>query len=84
MHSLFASGHIAAFILALMLCEVVVLLATRGRAHNMKPSNYLPNILAGGFLLLAWSLSATSWPLAAAALTGALLAHLTDMKARWK
>jgi len=84
MQALFASGHVAALILALMVCEVAVLLMTRGRAHHMKPSVYLPNILAGGFLLLAWWLSATSWPLAAAALTGALLAHLTDMKARWK
>jgi hypothetical protein len=47
-------------------------------------ADILPNILAGSFLLLAWSLSSTYWLYAAAALLGALAAHGTDLARRWR
>jgi hypothetical protein len=74
-----ASGRIAEPILLLTIAEALLLAALRRRA-----ATYLPNILAGDFLLLAWRLSRHHWPLAAAALLGALLAHLADLWQRWR
>lgn len=78
MRTLIASGNIALFILALTLGEILVLLALR-KSRGWHAADFLPNILAGDFLLLAWWLSAAHWRLAAIALLGALFAHGTDM-----
>jgi hypothetical protein len=72
-----ASGRIAGPILLLTIPEALLLAALRRSA-------FLPTILAGDCLLLAWRLSRHHWPLAAAALLGALLAHLADLWQRWR
>lgn len=84
--SLLATGNIAIPILALTLLEAGALLFYK-RATTRGPSlkAFLPNLLAGDFLLLAWLASATHqpWPLTAAALLAALASHATDMALRW-
>lgn len=81
MHNLIASGTIALFILVLTLGEILILFVLR-QSRGWRAADFLPNILAGDFLLLAWWLSAAHWQLAAMALLGALLAHTTDMGRR--
>jgi hypothetical protein len=85
MPELIASGRIAAFILALTLLEILALVLYRSvTGKGPALADILPNILAGSFLLLAWSLSSTYWLYAAAALLGALAAHGTDLARRWR
>ncbi len=72
------SGHITWFIIALTVLEVAALAAYR----RLSFADYLPNILAGDFLLLAWVFSAAHWAVSAVCLLGALLAHATDLLRR--
>jgi hypothetical protein len=77
---LIASGQIAPGIIALTVLEICAITACRRRLFGgIVLIDYIPNILAGDFLLLAWAFSAAHWLCAAASLLGALLAHLTDM-----
>lgn len=50
------------------------------------PRVLLPNLLAGAMLLLAMRLALTGAPLASVGLSlfGALVAHLSDLRARWR
>jgi uncharacterized membrane protein len=85
MEALFASGHIVDVALALMVLEVVALRVYR-RAVGAKPvpARIAWNIAAGACLLLALraALTDASWPWIAAFLTGALIAHAGDIRAR--
>ncbi len=86
MGALFASGRIVDLILLLVVVEALALAAwTRRSAGGPRFSGLLPNLLAGGFLLLAVraALSGAAWPWIGAALFGGLLAHLWDLRARF-
>jgi hypothetical protein len=69
------SGEVAWCIAGLMVLEMLAL----GFARRLRA--FLPTILAGAFLLLAWGLSG-HWPLAALCLLASLIAHGTDLKVR--
>lgn len=87
MASWIATGHAAAFIVVLTLFEAVGLAVYhRQTGRGLMPAGFLPNMLAGDFLLLAWiaSAHAAPWPYAAAALLAALLCHGTDILLRWR
>jgi hypothetical protein len=81
-----ANGTITIPILALTIFEAAALLIYhRVTANGPRLKAFLPNLLAGDFLLLAWLTSATHlpWPLTAASLAAAFAAHLTDLSLRW-
>lgn len=85
MEALFASGRIVDVALALMVLEVVALwIYRRAVGATPLPARIAWNIAAGAFLLLALraALTDASWPWIAAFLTGALVAHVGDMRAR--
>jgi len=80
------NGTIAIPILVLTVFEAAALLiyhrlTTNGPAIKA----FLPNLLAGDFLLLAWLTSATHqpWFLTGASLAAAFAAHITDLAWRW-
>lgn len=69
-----------------MVVEGVALLAWHGRAGNgIAPRALLPNLAAGGCLLLAMRLALgdAGWPWIACCLAGALVAHVVDLRRRW-
>jgi len=82
-----ATGHAAALILVLTFFEALALLFYyRRTGRGLMPATFLPNMLAGDFLLLAWlaTAQAAPWPYAAAALLAALVCHATDIALRWR
>jgi hypothetical protein len=82
-----ASGHMAALILLLTVFEAAGLVAYhRWTGRGISMAGFLPNMLAGDFLLVAWIASArgAAWPWGAAALLGALVCHVTDIFLRWR
>lgn len=84
--SLISTGNIAIPILVLTIFEAAALLVyRRATARGPGIKAFLPNLLAGDFLLLAWLANTTHqpWPLTAAALLAALASHATDMALRW-
>jgi hypothetical protein len=76
---------IADYILAGMAAECVGLVAFRA-ITGRGPSALIANFAAGAALLAAWRLSesgaSTAW--VCAALAAALVAHLSDLAARWR
>jgi hypothetical protein len=81
------SGRIAEFLVLLTLFEAVGLLVYyRMTGRGLMVAGFLPNLLAGDFLLLAWLASARgeAWPWSAAALLAALSCHVTDLALRWR
>ncbi len=86
MAELFASGRIVDAILLLTLLEAVFLLLWRRRTGRGPAPADLGNLAAGGCLLLALraALAQAAWPLLALALLGALIAHLFDLRQRWR
>jgi hypothetical protein len=86
MPALFTSGWIAAVILALTIAEIAALYALHRKGRGMRPADFLPNILAGDFLLLAWLFNTqnATWPWIAISLLGALASHVTDLIRRWR
>ena len=86
MSALFASGHVVDLILLLVLAEAAALLALHRATGRGPPlAALLPNLAAGACLLLALraGLRGAAWPVVALCLLGSLLAHLTDLRARW-
>jgi hypothetical protein len=82
-----ATGHAAALIVVLTLFEALgLVIYHRLTGRGLMPAGFLPNMLAGDFLLLAWIASAhgAPWPYAAAALLAALWCHGTDILLRWR
>jgi hypothetical protein len=87
MADFFASGRVVDLILILMLAEALVVLAWwRRTGRGLAPAAFLPFLLAGGCLMLALraALVGAAWPWMALALLGALLAHLLDLRRRWR
>jgi len=82
--SLLASGNITLPILLLTFLEAAGLYALHRRGRGIGPAAFLPSLLAGDFLLLAWLADAHQWDWRwiAVFLLGALMSHLTDMARR--
>ena len=86
MSELLSSGRMIDVILALVALEAVALVAYHRRtARGIAPTAVVFNLAAGAFLLLAAraALTGAAWPWIAAALLGALCAHLLDLAHRW-
>jgi hypothetical protein len=87
MEILISSGRIADFVLGLVLIEAVALFAYhRLGGRGVSPVELLANLAAGGSLLLALrgALVDAWWGWIAAALAGALVAHVADLILRWR
>jgi hypothetical protein len=85
--SLFSSGIIVEGILALMLVEGIVLLLLRAsRRRGLTPLEVLSTLSAGAALMLALraALIGSGWPMIAAWLLAALIAHGGDLALRWR
>jgi hypothetical protein len=84
---LFASGLVADLILALVAVEALLLLAYRRRTgRGPAPADLVLNLLAGAFLVLAlrFALVGAGGAWIAACLGAALVAHLADLRRRWR
>ncbi len=87
MENFFASGRVADVILAVMIAEFLALAILHGRTgRGVPPRDLLVMLLAGGSLVLALRavLTGAGWPVAAACLVLALVAHLADLARRWR
>ena len=87
MSALFASGRIVDLILLLVLAEAGgLVLLHRATSRGPVPAALLPNLAAGACLLLALrcGLQGVAWPVVALCLLGSLVAHLADLRERWK
>lgn len=87
MADLFASGRLIDLILVVVIIEAAVLMVLWRRARRgIAPSDLLPNLCAGAFLLLALreTLAGGGWMIASACLATAGLAHLIDLYRRWR
>ena len=87
MAELFASGRLVDLILVLVVIETIALLLYWNRTgRGVAPSDLLPNLFAGTFLLLALraTLTGGGWMVACFCLAAAGLAHLTDLYRRWR
>jgi hypothetical protein len=81
------SPHLVDFVLGLMLLEALALGVYWSRTGaGIAPRDLAPNLLAGGFLLLAVraALTAAPRPWLLICLTAALAAHLADVARRWR
>jgi hypothetical protein len=86
MERLFASGHVADLLVALLALELAVLWWWRRRsAAGLAPGRALPFLLAGVAFALALRTALTGawWGWTALALAGAGAAHLWDLRSRW-
>ena len=66
--------------------EAALLLAYhRLTGRGLRASALLPNLVAGGFLLLAMrvGLGGAAWPWMSACLLAGLAAHVADLRQRW-
>ena len=74
-------------VLAGVVLEAAVLLAFhRFTGRGLGGAALLPNLVAGGFLLLAArvGLGGAAWPWMSACLLAGGLAHLVDLRQRWR
>ncbi|HXW28869.1 MAG TPA: hypothetical protein VEK55_05840 [Xanthobacteraceae bacterium] len=87
MTTLFHSGVIVDVILMAIIAEAIVLIAYRSRTgRGILPLDLLVNLLAGAFLLMALrsALIGLPWKWTAAWLAAALVAHVVDLRQRWR
>jgi RsiW-degrading membrane proteinase PrsW (M82 family) len=87
MGELFQTGRIVDLVLALMVVEGVLLaIYHRRRGRGIPAAGLVANLLAGGCLLLAVraALTHAGWPVVSLWLAAALLAHLADLRSRWR
>ncbi len=85
--SLVTSGGIVVPILILTIFEAAGLaLLHHFTKHGVAWQDFLPNLLAGDFLLAAWWLNARheAWLFTAAALLMSLVCHVSDLARRWR
>jgi len=77
--ALFASGHAVDIVLAVMLIEMIVLIARRGKAATI-----ILAFLPGALILLAVraALTGAGWQWVALALAASFPAHLADLRRR--
>lgn len=85
MSELLLSGRLIDIILLLVALEILLLRSLRSRGAPPVLA-LLPNLLAGASLLLALrlALGQASWVWLALALTTSLVAHLMDLRQRWR
>lgn len=87
MSQFFASGLAVDLVLALMVGEALILTCLhRYAGRGPAPSVWLANLLSGFCLVLGVQavIAGAAWPLLALALAGSLVAHLVDLKLRWR
>jgi hypothetical protein len=87
MSGLFASGHIVDLILVLVVLEAILLAVWHRRTgRGIAPAALAGNLCSGAALLLAVreALVGAWWGWVALALLAALLAHLADLRGRWR
>lgn len=87
MAELFASGRFIDLILAVVVTEAAGLaFYWRSAKRGIAPADLLPNLCAGGFLLLALrlSLGGAGWQSCCGSLAAAGVAHLIDVFRRWR
>jgi hypothetical protein len=87
LQQLITSGHIVDVIIAIMVVEVIICMAWRRHsARGLSLAEISTMVLAGAFLLLALRAALTSadWRWIALFLLGSLIAHLFDLKMRWR
>ncbi len=87
MSALFASGHIVDLILVLVVLEAAALAAWHRRTgRGVALRAVAANLCSGAALLLAVraALVGASWSLVALPLLAGLLAHLLDLRSRWR
>lgn len=87
MEDLLRSGRIVDAILVLMAAEALAVLGWRAiRGHGPRPLPFIANLVAGMCLLLALraALMGAETRTLLLTLTGAFIAHLTDLVTRWE
>lgn len=87
MRELFSSGLIVDLIIVFVIVEWAAIVMYRARTgRGIPPLAITANLLAAVFLMLALraALVGAHWQWMAAALTGALAAHLVDLAQRWR
>ena len=87
MAELFASGRVVDLIVAGMVLEGVGLVAYhRATGRGIAPGRVLPNLVSGGFLLLAVraALGGAWWGWVSLCLLAALIGHLEDLRRAWR
>lgn len=87
MSDFFASGRAVDFVLLVMALEAALLIALfRRRGLGVAPADLLAMLLAGACLLLALraALTQAPWLWVAGWLALALVAHLADVRRRWR
>lgn len=87
MSEFFTSGLAVDLVLALMAGEAMLLLVLHRYAQRgPAPSDWLANLVSGFCLVLGLRamVHGAPWPWLALALSGSLLAHLTDLRLRWR
>jgi hypothetical protein len=87
MAELFSSGRLVDLILLLVALQTTVLvLYWRHTGGGIAPADLLPNVIAGACLLLTLrlALGGAGWMACCASLAAAGLAHLADLKRRWR
>jgi hypothetical protein len=84
---LFASGRIVDLILAITVLEGVMLVALyRRTGRGVAPADLLTNLASGLSLMLALrgALVGVWWGWIGLCLAGSLVAHLADLRRRWR
>ncbi|MET0970709.1 MAG: hypothetical protein ABWY18_16040 [Tardiphaga sp.] len=87
MAELFSSGRLVDLILLLVVFQTAALsLYWRRTGRGIAPVDLLPNVIAGACLLLTlrFALGGSGWMVCSASLAAAGLAHLVDLRRRWK
>lgn len=87
MNDLFASGHAADLVLAVLVIEAIVLSVSHARSGAGPPPRvFAPMIGAGVLLVLALrcALTGAPWPWIALLLSGGGAVHAVDLWQRWR
>jgi hypothetical protein len=87
MTALFTSGHVVDLILGFTALEAFLLIAHHRRTgRGVAPADLLGNLLSGVGLMLALrgALVGAWWGWIGLCLAAALLAHLEDLRRRWR
>ena len=86
MTELFTNGRIVDLILIGVVLELAVIVMYRRRTgRGITLADLLPNLLAGGFLLIAvrFAMLGSNWTAIAACFACAGVAHIIDVGRRW-
>lgn len=87
MQELFASGFVIDVALAITALEAMAVVAWHRRTgRGVAPADFLGNLASGVFLMLALRCGVTGafWGWIAIFLVAALVAHLSDLRRRWR